>query len=267
MDNIERYILDSHILVVKRDFEADDPVPMHWHEYYEIEIFLSGKGKMFLNGEEYSFEKGSLFFLTPVDFHRIDFHEKTEALNISFDPACLEDTLMPEILMTMGSMAKLDDLENLLVMINRLKNEIENQKSFSKKYVSSVMNCILIDIYRKCGAGTKEISAPVQKAILYIHRKFRENITLNEVAEVAGLSVNYFSVKFREVVGENFKKYLIRQRLNYAIKLLEYTDLKVSEIAFYCGFNSQERFIRNFREIYSITPYSYRKKFKKDKRD
>jgi len=158
MDNIERYILDSHILVVKRDFEADDPVPMHWHEYYEIEIFLSGKGKMFLNGEEYSFEKGSLFFLTPVDFHRIDFHEKTEALNISFDPACLEDTLMPEILMTMGSMAKLDDLENLLVMINRLKNEIENQKSFSKKYVSSVMNCILIDIYRKCGAGTKEIS-------------------------------------------------------------------------------------------------------------
>lgn len=268
-NNIERntdniYISKAHVSITDRVLKTGTKITMHWHEYYEIGMIVRGKGKTTINDEEFTFDDGSLFFLTPVDFHCIDIIEDTRILNISFNIACLEDTFIPEILMTINPVTRLESVDYMLSLAKRLQSELESRERFGKKYISSLMNCILIDIYRKSGVEAKEISAPIQNAIQYIHRRFRENITLEDAAAAAGLSANYFSVKFHEIVGEGFKKYLNRLRLGYAAKLLEYTSLPVSEIAYYCGYNSPERFIKNFREFYIITPFSYRKNMRKE---
>lgn len=46
--------------------------PLHWHNYFEIEIIVEGAGAYIFNGKSYPISKGDAFLLTPVDFHEID---------------------------------------------------------------------------------------------------------------------------------------------------------------------------------------------------
>lgn len=253
------YISKEYVSITDRIIPKSDVILMHWHEYYEIEIIVSGAGKMIINDDGVDFKSGAVFFLTPIDFHSIDFTEDTRIFNISFNTECLEDVFIPDILMSMPPLAAFENIDNLLMLAEKLKNELSIQKRFSKKYISSIMNCILIEIYRQGNAQSKELSSPVQNAIQYIHKHFREDISLEDAAAAADMSCGYLSRIFHQTVGEGYKQYLNRLRLSYAAKLLEYTMLPVNEAAYCCGFNSPERFIKNFKAFYNITPLAYRK--------
>ena len=49
----------------------ESPFPLHWHEFYEMSFILAGTGVNSVNGTEQPLGPGSIFFLTPVDFHAI----------------------------------------------------------------------------------------------------------------------------------------------------------------------------------------------------
>src|SRR5690242_4294745 len=47
------------------------PFDIHWHEFYELAFILAGEGTHHVNGASYPLTRGSIFFLTPADFHSI----------------------------------------------------------------------------------------------------------------------------------------------------------------------------------------------------
>ena len=59
---------------------------MHWHEFYELEVVLSGQGRCILNGNTFEMKRGSISFLTPIDFHSVTTIEADpmEIINIMF---------------------------------------------------------------------------------------------------------------------------------------------------------------------------------------
>ena len=44
---------------------------VHWHDFYEIDIILSGSGTTMINGKDHLLSEGTMSFLTPSDFHDI----------------------------------------------------------------------------------------------------------------------------------------------------------------------------------------------------
>jgi hypothetical protein len=48
-----------------------EPVPVHWHEFYEMHLILAGEGTHVLSGAAHSLARGTLFLLTPADFHAL----------------------------------------------------------------------------------------------------------------------------------------------------------------------------------------------------
>ena len=80
-----------HVAVNRRNI---DSFPLHWHNYFEIEIILSGRGRHLLNGTEYGLERGDCYLLTPVDFHEVQVLEPVELINISFDETCLSEHVL-----------------------------------------------------------------------------------------------------------------------------------------------------------------------------
>jgi len=101
-------------------------------------------------------------------------------------------------------------------------------------------------------------AAALRKAESFIMENFTRKISLKEIADVAGLSPPYFSTIFKEEMGENLSKYLNRQRVEKASRLLLETDMSLAEIASCCCFEDQSWFSKIFKAYTDISPGKYR---------
>jgi AraC family transcriptional regulator len=88
----------------------------------------------------------------------------------------------------------------------------------------------------------------------YIDSRLTENIGLEAIVEMAGLSVFHFVRVFRQSLGMPPDRYLLHRRIERAENPLQETDLPLSEIAFSSGFPDQCHFSRHFRRLTGMTP-------------
>lgn len=97
----------------------------------------------------------------------------------------------------------------------------------------------------------------------YLEEHYRENISLESMAEVFNMNPYYFSSYFKKNIGENFKAYLTEIRMNHARMLLQATDMKAYQIALEVGYKNVRQFNENFKTKYGISPGEYRKSYEK----
>ncbi|MBP1965501.1 response regulator transcription factor [Paenibacillus aceris] len=98
----------------------------------------------------------------------------------------------------------------------------------------------------------------VRMAKEMVDRCLLEDITLIKVAADIHVSSGYLSRVFLKEVGENFSDYVIRNKLEYAQKLLRQTNKKVYEIAADIGYMNPHYFSKLFKERFGIPPLEYR---------
>ena len=92
-----------------------------------------------------------------------------------------------------------------------------------------------------------------------IHSHLFEDLKVEDLAFFAGLSLSSFKRKFKSIFNTSPTRYIKTKRLEKAHELLEKTDLRVSEIAFDCGFNDLGYFSKSFLAMYNYSPSDYRK--------
>jgi AraC family L-rhamnose operon regulatory protein RhaS len=84
--------------------------------------------------------------------------------------------------------------------------------------------------------------------------------TLDEAARSAGLGRRQFTAIFRTVTGQSWRQYVLRLRLEHALRLLLHTDKSVTAIAFECGFDELSHFHHRFKAAFGNPPTFYREK-------
>jgi AraC family transcriptional regulator len=92
-----------------------------------------------------------------------------------------------------------------------------------------------------------------------LRARYAEDISLEELAAEAELSLFHFARMFRQSVGLPPRVYLTRLRLEKACELLERTDLPVSAIARKVGYSSGQVLARVFQKHRNISPTDYRR--------
>lgn len=92
----------------------------------------------------------------------------------------------------------------------------------------------------------------------YINNNLDKPINLSELAEVSHFSPWHFHRITRAFLGEPIGSYIVRIRLETAAKLLRYTDLPVSEIAYRVGYDVPTSLSKAFKQQYGISPIDYR---------
>ena len=260
------------INVYERNSVSD--IPVHWHDYYEIEICLDGEGVMTINNKEFLIKPNTLFFITPSDFHSYKINKELKLINITFPPHCIEYSQIQDLLLLTNCFVcplKNETLEDIVYMIKQIHTESDQKNYMGKKYISHLMSCLLISLLRLEKNSKKfnsdninEYPIPVQKAVYHLMANFKEKVTLESVADVVGISPGYLSKEFSKNVGVGFKDFLVDLRLEHACQLLIYSDETITNIAYYCGFNSTSYFLRAFRKKYNNSPLKYRKLSKID---
>ena len=92
----------------------------------------------------------------------------------------------------------------------------------------------------------------------YIINHLSEPIDLAKLAEMSHFSPFHFHRITRAFMGEPIGSYIVRTRLENVAKLLRYTDLSVSEIAYKVGYDVPTSLSKAFRLQYGISPMEYR---------
>ncbi|MDP2791197.1 MAG: AraC family transcriptional regulator, partial [Rectinemataceae bacterium] len=101
--------------------------------------------------------------------------------------------------------------------------------------------------------------AIIMKAIIFLNRFFREQVSRWKLSEQVNASEDYLSRIFHRQMGIPLWEYLNRLRIGYAIELLKSRSDSVAEIASRSGFQDQAYFCRVFRRITGATPGAVRK--------
>lgn len=99
---------------------------------------------------------------------------------------------------------------------------------------------------------------PVSKALWYVENNFAGEITLDEIAGVAGVSRYHISRAFGEAIGRPITLYVRGRRLTEAAKALASGATDILTVALESGYGSHEAFTRAFREQFGQTPESVR---------
>lgn len=98
----------------------------------------------------------------------------------------------------------------------------------------------------------------IEKVKDFIESHLHLDISLCMVSEKVFLSDKYLSKIFKEETGINFSDYVNQKRIEKAEELIVNTDLSVNDIAIKVGFHSSAYFINKFKEVYGMTPKSYK---------
>lgn len=108
-------------------------------------------------------------------------------------------------------------------------------------------------------------SRRVRKVKEYIEEHYFEEVRLETIAKLAGMSTVSFSRFFKLRTGKTLSDYLTNIRLGHAARLLVDTTHSIAEIAYQCGFNNLSNFNRLFLKYKKITPTEFKNTYQKNK--
>lgn len=99
----------------------------------------------------------------------------------------------------------------------------------------------------------------IDKVLSYIDANLSEKQELDKLAEMANLSKFHFHRIMKAHLEEALGNYINRIRLETAVKLLRYSAMPISEIAYQIGYETVSAFSKSFRKMYGVSPTSMRK--------
>lgn len=137
------------------------------------------------------------------------------------------------------------------------KVKFKNIKDY-QGYLLGYFKSLIEELYKLKGVRHDGV---MSRVLDFLKCNYEKQITVEQLAKMAGKTPNYFSLLFKNTVGQPFHKYLTNLRMEQAKKLILESDLRVYEIAEKVGFQDYKYFAKVFygMEGCSISEYKRRK--------
>ena len=103
-----------------------------------------------------------------------------------------------------------------------------------------------------------DVKEPVNKVYAYLYNHFKEKVSLGEIAEYVKQNPAALCRYFKQRTDKSIFQCLAEIRIEHACKLLAYSEMNVSQVAYESGYNSITHFISQFEKITRRTPSEYR---------
>jgi AraC family transcriptional regulator len=150
-----------------------------------------------------------------------------------------------------------------------LLSELNSEGLSGRLYAESLANVLAVHLLRHYTAEDARaqkfmggLSGQKLKLVTaFIGDNYERDLSLTELAHVAGMSTFHFAREFKRATGTTPHQYLIKFRVERAKALLAESRMPLVEVGFRSGFSHQSHFSRLFRRLTGTTPLSYRLMF------
>lgn len=243
-------------------------MPEHWHNELEYGYVTKGRLLLTCNGAEYIIEENQAFFINTnvlhsmkstenaASFYSIVFHESflgmPEQLKKKYINSVINNVNFP-IFIT-------KEPEFLNLIRKAIQCYEEKNTNFDFHFHQSVCSLWLL-IYGEqlpFASIEEKMDHRIREMLLFISSNYQKNIGVEEIADFAGISKRDCFRCFKRQLNSSPNIYLLQFRMNRAAEMILMTDQKINQIATLCGFSSATYFATKFKEIYGMSPKTYR---------
>lgn len=118
------------------------------------------------------------------------------------------------------------------------------------------------DQYLKIKTADTEVLDIIPMSIIYMKNNLNTKITLQEIARHVGYSGSYFGALFLEKTSFTPMEYYNQLKIQKSCSLLQFSTMKIKEIAYFLGYYDPFHFSKSFKLIMEISPREYRLRYK-----
>lgn len=250
----------------------------HMHTSIEIYRILSGECYMDIQSETIHCTEGDFIMILPDVVHSFYLNDTSdcEFQHIHYDPdmfstVVLEDdgivpiTLLHAILFSSHFYYR---LRSDAVIDGHIQKLIDLNASCESLFTAANLNVSMMNLMLYILDHTNPVheytdpqlkNSYVAYALNYIHEHFNTKILQEDIARQLQISVRYLSKLFKSYMGVTLSNYINIYRINRSIRLMQTTDLTLTEIALQVGFTDSQHYSKVFMSIINETPSQYRK--------
>lgn len=211
------------------------------------------------NGLELHAHAGEFVLLDCYAPHSYGSPNSWEASWLHFDGKLARDYFQ-EITSHYGYILNSENTSLLTHSLDAICNYFRNASPIVEADISNHITQILNDLLISTREKKKETvyTLSVADSISFINEHFCEQISLEEMAEKANMSLYHFTRIFTRETGFTPHQYLINTRISAAKFMLKSSEASIKDIAFSIGFNSESSFCSTFKKWEQVTPSQYR---------
>ncbi|KQY94348.1 hypothetical protein ASD24_01960 [Paenibacillus sp. Root52] len=278
-DHTELFTISPDIVVKKHSrFQS---YPLHFHDWIEINYMYDGSCTQIINNNIYSLQKGQILLVDSDTVHRIEPLGESDILiniiirkeyfNSNFFNRISADSPLSSFFInsiTEGNahdsfiLFPSENSRRLPVFMNEFFCEWFDPCSRSGEMLDSLFSLImmeLIHVYENDSdkQDNRLKKSPIVLILRYIEENYK-NCTLSSTAAHFNINANYLSSQLKKHTGMSFMGLLHQQKIRFAKTLLISSNMSVTEVANYVGYENVSFFYKKFNSICGCSPKEYR---------
>lgn len=145
-----------------------------------------------------------------------------------------------------------------------LRAELESDEPLGRVYAESLGTALASHLLRRYARPKSDAQRSVdsnrrvRRVLEYMQDNLSADLSLLQLASIAGLSPTQFKVIFKQAVGLPVHQYVIRRRVEYAVDLIKDGNIPLSEVAMQAGFSSPSHMAKLVRAMTGSSPAEIR---------
>lgn len=271
--NINKYVFSVQMVHFQR-VTAGWYLPPRTVRNHSIVFITKGNGELIINGDLKKMVTGTMFILVPgmicsaktSDEDPIEFYFLTFQYAAAYEEKeewCFED-YKGESFPFSGQLMIQHPLP-IIQTLEKMYSNWEKKSKLSTYYVKTLFYQffyeVMNDIRSQRMEGDTRFS--IEQTLEYISTNYRNSITLQDLATIAGMSISYYSKLFKKYVGTTPVNYLTKIRIDQAKKLLLLSEnIRLKEVAKTVGYDDEFYFSRIFKKVEGYSPTEYLQKYR-----
>ncbi|MEL5894110.1 helix-turn-helix domain-containing protein [Bacteroides sp. GD17] len=267
-------LIDVVELSYTRKFLTESSI--HTLTYYDITFITEGKGTFSIDNQTQEAVPGDVFFTKPGEIRNWDTAHISNGYALIFEDEFLssffKDPLFVQHLpyFNIGKTAhKLHLPDTLYPRMLQLLCEIKTEIDTYRQNDVHVLRALLYEALMLLNRAYLHAATPqktdretgnnhLNRFIQLVNAHLKEHHSVQYYADKLCITPNYLNEIVNSSLNMNAKQYIRNKVMDEAKRLLAYTDLPISEIAFELNFSTVSYFVRSFRQYTRETPLSYR---------
>lgn len=262
---------ENRSVLIYDNVENED-YPVHWHNAIEIIMPLTNPFTAVCDGKVFDLKERDILIIPAGTLHTLKAQPGRRLIMLFDNRSISTNPALYDLYSVLKSPLLINDEfdEELRSSLGNLIKEIytlySNFSVVTEVYIYIKLLTLLARIKEnQINAVKYDDEKYLEKfgtIIKYIEQNYMYNITLDDLAKMAGYSKYHFSRIFKKYSRTTFISFLNHRRIKAAEMLLLDENISVTEAAMQVGFSSLTTFNRVFREIKGCTPTEFRKLYK-----
>lgn len=232
-------------------------LPRHSHERACFCLVLQGSYVESFGKSELTCNPSSLIFRPPGELHSDHFHNSGSRCFLIEVEAAWLDCLREQAVSFDNPKAAQGTSATWLAM--KVYEEFKQRDEVSPLAVQGLTLAIAAELARTpVKASGHKAPRWMQQVKEILHAEFAEPLTLDYLADAAGVHPVYLAAAFRKYYRLTIGDYVRQLRVEYACREILKSDVPLIDIALSAGFSSQSHFSRTFKHLTGMSPTQYR---------